>query len=188
MRIGYVRVSSAGQNVERQIEQLEQYGIEKWFVDKVSGKDFERPEYQTMFQFVREGDEIYVVDWSRFGRSLVDCLKQLELLQEKQVRVVSLKEGFDTGDAQGKFMMTIILAFNEMERTLIKERQAEGIAIAKRKGTVYKGRKKKPLPLNWKLIVELFDNKAISLKEACQRANMSPTTFYKYRNETLFKE
>lgn len=180
MNIGYVRVSSVSQNIDRQIEALKQYNIDKWFIDKVSGKDFNRPQYQEMLSFVREGDTIHVSDWSRFGRSLVDVLKQLEIFKKKNVKVISIKENIDFDNPQGQFMMTIILAFNEMERTLIRERQAEGIAIAKAKGK-YKGRPKKRLADNWKEIITQYNNNEIKLEYACDKIGVSKSTFYKLR-------
>jgi DNA invertase Pin-like site-specific DNA recombinase len=184
MNIGYVRVSSESQNIDGQTESLEKYNIDKWFVDKVSGKDFNRPSYQEMLAFVSEGDVIHVTDWSRFGRSLVDVLKQLELLKEKKVKIVSVKENIDFDTPQGEFMMTIILGFNQMERTLIRERQTEGIAIAKAKGK-YKGRPKKKLPGNWKEIINQYNKREINLVTACRSIGVSKSTFYKLRREVV---
>lgn len=140
MKIAYVRVSTVEQNEARQIEALEKYGIEKWFTEKVSAKDTNRPQLQQMLDFAREGDTIYIHDFSRLARSTKDLLDITERLQEKGIHLVSNKENIDTSTPTGKLMLTMIAAINEFERTNLLERQKEGIAIAKRNG-VYSGRK-----------------------------------------------
>ena len=140
MVVAYVRVSTETQNEARQVEALEKYGIEKWYVEKVSGKNTEREQLQLLLDFVREGDEVYVMDFSRLSRSVQDLLNIVDLLNKKKVRLVSLKENLDTSTATGKLMLTMIGAISEFERENILERQREGIAIAKREGK-YKGRK-----------------------------------------------
>ena len=140
MKIAYVRVSTVEQNEARQIEALEKYGIEKWFTEKVSAKDANRPQLQQMLDFAREGDTIYIHDFSRLARSTKDLLDITERLQEKGIHLVSNKESIDTSTPTGKLMLTMIAAINEFERTNLLERQREGIAIAKRNG-VYSGRK-----------------------------------------------
>lgn len=140
MKIAYVRVSSADQNEARQVEALKKYDIEKWFVEKVSGKDMNRPELQRLLEFAREGDTVYVKDFSRLARSTKDLLELVERFKEKNIHLVSLKENLDTSTATGKLMLTMIAAINEFERENILERQREGIALAKQRGA-YKGRK-----------------------------------------------
>ncbi len=140
MKIAYVRVSSADQNEARQVEALKEYDIEKWFIEKVSGKDMNRPELQRLLEFSREGDTVYVKDFSRLARSTKDLLELVERFKEKNIHLVSLKENLDTSTATGKLMLTMIAAINEFERENILERQREGIALAKQRGA-YKGRK-----------------------------------------------
>ena len=140
MNIGYVRVSTIDQNEARQVEALKKYGIEKWYSEKVSGKDLNRPKLQEMLDFVREGDTIYIHDFSRISRSVKDLLSLIDLLEAKKVHLVSVKENLDTSTPAGRLMLTMIGAINEFERANLLERQAEGIAIAKAKGK-YKGRK-----------------------------------------------
>ena len=140
MKIAYVRVSSADQNEARQVEALKKYDIEKWYVEKVSGKDMNRPELQRLLEFAREGDTVYVKDFSRLARSTKDLLELVERFKEKNIHLVSLKENLDTSTATGKLMLTMIAAINEFERENILERQREGIALAKQRGA-YKGRK-----------------------------------------------
>ena len=138
--VAYVRVSSVDQNESRQIEALEKYNISKWFKEKVSGKNIkDRQMLLSMLDWVREGDTVYVLDFSRLARSTKDLLQLIERMKDKQVRIVSLKENFDTNTPTGKLMLTMMAAINEFERQNLLERQKEGIAIAKRKGK-YKGR------------------------------------------------
>lgn len=140
MKVAYIRVSTVEQNTARQEEALKGLGIEKFFIEKVSGKNMDRPKLQEMLSYVREGDTCYCVDFSRMARSCQDLLSICELCEKKSVRLVSLKENFDTSTPQGRLMLTIIAAINSFERENLLERQREGIAIAKAQGK-YKGRK-----------------------------------------------
>ena len=140
MNIGYVRVSTVEQNEARQLESLKGYDIDKWYTEKVSGKDLNRPKLQEMLDFVREGDTIFIHDFSRISRSVKDLLSLIDLLEAKKVHLVSVKENLDTSTPAGRLMLTMIGAINEVERANLLERQREGIAIAKAKGK-YKGRK-----------------------------------------------
>ncbi len=153
MNVAYIRVSTIDQNEERQIEGLERFHIEKWFTEKVSGKDTNRPELQNMLEYVREGDTVYVHDFSRLARSTKDLLDIVERLKEKKVHLVSNKENIDSSTPQGKLMLTMIGAIAEFERCNMLERQREGIAIKKEKDKhlpleqrTYKGRKPKDIP------------------------------------------
>lgn len=134
MRVAYVRVSTIEQNEARQLEGLEKYNIEKWFTEKVSGKNTNRPQLLALLDFVREGDTVYIHDFSRLARSTKDLLELVELFREKGVTLVSNKENIDTSTPTGKLMLTMIAAINEFERTNMLERQREGIEIAKREG------------------------------------------------------
>ena len=140
MNIGYVRVSTVEQNEARQLESLKGYDIDRWYTEKVSGKDLNRPELQKMLDFAREGDTIFIHDFSRISRSVKDLLSLIDTLEAKKVHLVSVKENLDTSTPAGRLMLTMIGAINEFERANLLERQREGIAIAKAKGK-YKGRK-----------------------------------------------
>ena len=144
-KVAYVRVSTAEQNEARQREALAVRGIDKWFIEKASGKNTDRPEFQKMLDWVREGDTIYIHDLSRIARSTKDLLELLDVLREKGVALVSDKESIDTSTATGKLLVTMVAAINEFERANLLERQREGIAIAKREGK-YKGRKAVTVP------------------------------------------
>ena len=132
--IAYVRVSTAEQNETRQKEALKKYDIDKWFIEKASGKDTNRPRLQEMLEYIREDDTVYVEEFSRLGRSTADLLNTVQQIEDVGAKFVSLKENFDTKTPTGKLQMTMMAAIAEFERSMILERQREGIAIAKREG------------------------------------------------------
>ena len=143
--IAYVRVSTAEQNETRQKEALKKYDIDKWFIEKASGKDTNRPRLQEMLEYIREDDTVYVEEFSRLGRSTADLLNTVQQIEDVGAKFVSLKENFDTKTPTGKLQRTMMAAIAEFERSMILERQREGIAIAKREGK-YKGRKAVSVP------------------------------------------
>lgn len=138
--LGYVRVSTVEQNEARQVEALEKRGIDKWFIEKVSGKNMDRPKLCEMLDYAREGDTVLIHDLSRISRNLADLLTLLKDFERRGISLVSLHESIDTSTPMGKLTLSIIGAINEFERANLLERQREGIAIAKRAGK-YKGRK-----------------------------------------------
>ena len=140
MLVGYVRVSSVDQNEGRQLETMKKYGVERVYSEKISAKDTNRTELQSMLDFVREGDTVVIHDFSRLARSTKDLLEIVELLNDKKVNLISSKENIDSSTPTGKLMLTMIGAINEFERANLLERQREGIALAKKEGK-YKGRK-----------------------------------------------
>ena len=182
MLVGYARVSTVTQNEDRQMEALKKYGCEKIFLDKLSGKDTKRPELQKMMDFVREGDTVIVTEFSRFSRSTKDLLSLVEQLTEKNVEFKSLKENVDTTTSSGKLVLTIFAALSEFERSVILERQAEGIAIAKAKGKKL-GRKKKVI--NDDKLVEMYNewkDNYIYQKKIMKEFGISRTTLNKHLN------
>lgn len=142
--VAYVRVSSLDQNEARQVEALTPYNIDKWFCEKKSGKNtVDRTQFQLMMDYVREGDTVFIHDFSRLARSTKDMLEIVERLNTMGVHLISNKEKFDTSTPQGKFFLTVLAALVEFERTNLLERQREGIEIAKRAGKYKGGHKKK---------------------------------------------
>lgn len=144
MNVAYIRVSTAEQNEARQLQAMERYGIEKFFTEKVSGKNTNRPKLQELLDFVRAGDTVHIHDLSRLARNTADLLNIIELLTAKGVALVSNKESIDTGTPTGRLFITIIGAIAEFERANLLERQREGIAIAQAEGK-YKGGKRKQI-------------------------------------------
>lgn len=179
MKIAYVRVSTVEQNESRQVEALKKHGIEKWFTEKVSAKDINRPKLQEMLEFAREGDTIYIHDFSRLARSTSDLLNIVEQMNNKGIHLVSNKENIDTSTPTGKLMLTMIGAINEFERANLLERQREGIAIAKRDGK-YKGRK--PVNISNDTLKELYKmylSRKITKSEMAEKLQVSRPTLDK---------
>ena len=177
MKIGYVRVSTEGQNTARQELLMQELGVDQVYIDRMSGKSTDRPELIKMMGFVREGDTVVVESISRFARNTQDLLRLVEQLTAKNVEFVSKKEAIDTTTPTGKFMLTIFGAVAELEREYILQRQREGIAIAKANG-VYKGRKPIQRP-EFASVVADWQHGSITAVEAMKRLNMKPSTFYR---------
>jgi len=177
MKIGYIRISTTDQNTARQEVLMQELGVEQVYIDRMSGKNTDRPELKRMLGFVREGDVVIVESISRFARNTKDLLELVEQLTSKQVEFISKKEAIDTTTPTGKFMLTVFGAVAELEREYILQRQKEGIAIAKEKG-VYKGRKPIEHP-KFNEVVSLWKSGNITATEAMKRLDMKPTTFYR---------
>lgn len=139
--IGYIRVSSIEQNECRQLESIK---VDKLFTDKASGKDSDRPELKLLLDYVRDGDTVIVHSLDRLARNLDDLRKIVQILNAKEVKVQFIKENLIfTGEdsPMSNLLLSVMGAFAEFERSIIRERQMEGIALAKKRG-VYKGRKR----------------------------------------------
>ncbi len=176
-KIGYVRVSTTDQNTERQLDGLK---LDRVFTDKISGKSVDRPHLQEMLRFVREGDHLFVHSMDRLARNLIDLRQMVQDLTTKGVKVTFVKEGlvFNGDDAaMSVLLLSVMGAVAEFERSIIRERQAEGIRIAKTKG-VYKGRK-----------VSLTDKQAeeVRQKVAAGIPKSKVAREYKCSRETLYK-
>ena len=179
MKIGYVRVSTTEQNTARQEVLMKKLGVDKIFIDKVSGKDKKRPQLQEMMSFIREGDTLIVESISRFARNTKDLLELTEKLTEKGVEFISQKESIDTSTPSGKFMLTVFAALAQMEREVLLERQREGIEEAKKLGK-YKGRK--PIAVDEDLFAEqyrLWKNGETQPKYMMRVLGLKPATFYR---------
>lgn len=185
---GYVRISDKSQNQARQVEALSALGISERdiFIDKQSGKDFNRPQYQALKQCLREGDVLHIKSIDRFGRNSKEIKKEWEeITQDIKADIVVLDMPLlDTRqhkDLLGNFISRLVLEVlsfvSEHERNSIKIRQAEGIAIAKSNG-VYKGRKRKDTP-NFNELYIKWQGGSISALEACRQLDISSPTFYR---------
>lgn len=176
--VGYIRVSSEDQNIDRQLEGVE---TDKLFIEKVSGKDTQRPELMAMLDYVREGDTVVVHSLDRLARNLDDLRSLVQDITSKSVKIQFVKESLIfTGDdsPMSTLLLSVMGAFAEFERSLIRERQREGIAIAKKKG-VYKGRKPS---LTDRQVVELkhLAQSGVSKAELARRYEVSRETIYQY--------
>ena len=185
---GYVRVSTVDQNEDRQLIALRNFGVERIFLDKMSGKDFNRPQYLSMVRRLREGDLLVVASIDRLGRNYKDIQQQWQILtRDRKVDIVVLDMPLlDTRkhkDLMGTFIADLVLQVLSFvahtEREFIRKRQAEGIAAAKRKG-VHCGREPKQPPDNFEEVVKGWRKKLYSGKEAARRLGVSRTYLYKY--------
>ena len=178
MKVAYIRVSTVEQNEARQMEAMKGFGIDKYFIDKKSGKNADRPQLQAMLNFVREGDTVYIHSLDRLARSTQDLLNIVEQLQAKGVELHSDKDAIDSNTPTGKLMLTMIAAINQFERENLLERQREGIAIAKEQGK-YKGRKQ-VRPDAWEEAYAKYKAREIkSISELAKILNISRPTVYK---------
>ena len=185
---GYIRVSSKDQKEDRQQIALKEVGVElqNIYVDKQSGKDFNRPQYKKMLRKLRKDDLLYIKSIDRLGRNYEEILQQWRILtKEKGVDIVVLDMPLlDTRrgkDLMGTFLSDMVLQVlsfvAENERTNIKQRQAEGIAAAKAQGIKF-GRPPLPLPDNFYKVHKAWRSKKITLKQAAEACNMPVGTFY----------
>ena len=177
MKIGYIRVSTQEQNTIRQEVLMKSLGVDEIYIDRMSGKNANRPELQKMMEYVRKGDTVIVESISRFARNTRDLLELVEKLTAKGVEFVSRKEAIDTTTPTGKFMLTVFGAVAELEREYILQRQREGIAIAKEQGK-YKGRKPFDAP-EFEQVTARWKSGAITAAEAMRTLHMTKTTFYR---------
>jgi len=176
--IGYIRVSSCDQNISRQLEGV---ALDRVFIDKASGKDTSRPELENLKQFARDGDTVVVHSMDRLARNLDDLRQIVRMLTRKGAKIQFVKESltFSGEDSPlANLLLSVMGAFAEFERSLIRERQMEGIALAKQRGA-YHGRKR---TLSGADISELFNRVAAGEKKAkiARDFNISRETLYKY--------
>ncbi len=191
MKYGYVRVSSQSQNIDRQMEEMYKVGLtnELIFIDKQSGKDFERTNYKLLKSSLRKGDLLIVKSIDRLGRNydmIINEWKDITKVIEADIFVIDfplLDTRTDDKNLVGKFISDIVLQVlsfvAQNERENIRKRQAEGIKIAKAKG-VHMGRPKYKLPDNFEEVVNMFHRKEITNVNAAKLLNMARGTFLKY--------
>ena len=177
-RIGYVRVSTTDQNPERQIEGVE---LDKMFTDRASGKDTQRPQLDALLTYVREGDMVIVHSMDRLARNLDDLRRLVQQLTRRGIGVMFMKENLTfTGEdsPMANLLLSVMGAFAEFERALIRERQIEGIALAKKRGA-YRGRKKILSP---EQVAELQRRAASGERKSAlaREYNISRETLYQY--------
>ena len=177
--IGYVRVSTQEQNEDRQLTIMAQYKADKVFTEKISGKNTDRPQLKKMLEYVREGDTLVIESYSRLARSTKDLINLVEQLKAKGVNLISTKENIDTSTPQGRLMFTIFAGLAEFERECTLQRQAEGIAEAKKRG-VYKGRQRIEVDTDtFKCVYDDWKQGKITARTAMQKLGLSANTFYR---------
>lgn len=177
----YIRVSSKEQNTVRQEIKAKEFNIpiENVYIEKASGKNIlDRPVLNNLMAALRSGDKLIVDSISRFARNTKDLLELVELLNKQNIQFVSLKESIDTKTPTGLFMLTVFGAVAQLERDYLKERQAEGIAVAKEEGK-YKGRKATDYPKNWDKYYKMMKSGDMKGVDVMKVLELKKTTFYK---------
>jgi len=185
MIIGYARVSTDIQCLDRQLDALKQYGIEELFTEKITGTKASRPELDKVKIVARQGDTIVIESLSRLGRSTKDLLSLISDFQGKGIKVVSLKENIDTTTATGKLITTLLSAICEFERDTTVQRTKEGLASARARGR--KGGRPKANVKNVEKAIKLYNAKVHSIKEICTITGISQATLYRELKSRLFQ-
>ncbi|MDD3231038.1 MAG: recombinase family protein [Oscillospiraceae bacterium] len=173
-RIGYARVSTQEQNLDRQLDNLKAQGCEPIYQDKITGTKASRPALDQMMQALREGDTLVIDSFSRLSRSTKDLLDMVERLQAMGVQLVSLKEKLDTTTATGKMMLTMLSALSQFERDIIAERTKEGLKAAKARGR--NGGRPKADEAKVQRALELHALDKYSIKEISELTGVSTAT------------
>ena len=182
-KIGYVRVSSQDQNQERQIQQLNEIGMDMIYQEKVSGANMNREQLQIMLNEIQTGDAIYVTDLTRITRSTQDLFLLIDQIKSKNADLISLKDTWldlSEDNPYSQFLITVMAGVNQLERDLIRMRQREGIEIAKKEGK-FKGRVKKyhknHAGMNY--CIKLYKEGNMTVKKICQITSISRSSLYR---------
>lgn len=174
---GYARVSTEQQNLDRQIDMLEKYGVDRIYNEKMTGTKRNRPELEKLLERLTEGDTVVVESLSRLGRSTKDLIWLMETFNDKGVNLVSLKESIDTTSSTGKLLFTLMSALAQFERDVIADRTREGIASARARGR--KGGRPKSDSEKLKMAVKLYNSKQYSIKEIEKMTGIKKDTLYR---------
>ena len=180
-KIGYARVSTADQNLERQLDLLRQYGVDYIFQEKMSGTKRDRPELNKLLAHITEGDTVVIESLSRLGRSTKDLIELVELLKEKNVQLVSLKEAIDTSTPTGILLFTLMSAMAQFERDVIAERTQEGLKAARARGR--KGGRPKCDSRKLQQAIKLYESKQHTVAEIEELTGIKKATLYRSLRE-----
>jgi len=181
MVIGYARVSTTDQNLDRQTDALKNAGVEKLFTEKVTGKKADRPELMKLIDQLRDGDVVVISELTRLSRSTKDLFSIVELIQSKGAEIKSLKETWlDTTTPQGALMMTIFAGLSQFEADLTAQRTREGLAAARARGRF--GGRPKTSDENRTRALKMYDG-GFSVDEVCKSCSISKSTLYNFINE-----
>ena len=178
MTIGYARVSTIEQNLDRQLDSLGEHGAEKIFTEKVTGKKTDRPELMKMIEHLRDGDVVIISELTRLSRSTKDLFAIVEQIQSRGANMRSLKETWlDTTTPQGKLMFTIFAGLSQFEADLTAQRTREGLAAARARGRV--GGRPKTSSDKISMALKMYDSKDFSVAEICTSCNIGKATLYR---------
>lgn len=185
-KIGYARVSTSGQNLDSQLDDLKRAGCSKVFADRVSGVKESRPEWNKLLEYLRHGDTLVITELSRMSRSLMHLLQTVKILEERGINLQSLRENINTSTATGRAFISIMGAINQMERELKAERAAAGRAAAKARGRTG-GRPKTDLTKLEQARI-LYENSNQTAAEICKAIGIGRRTFFSYLAEVRSSE
>lgn len=174
---GYARVSTEAQNLDRQLDALEKYGVDMIYNEKMSGTKKNRPELTKLLDRITEGDTVVVESLSRLGRSTKDLIELTEIFQSKGVNLVSLKESIDTNSPTGKLLFTLMSAIAQFERDVIADRTREGLKAARARGRT--GGRPRADPEQVKKAVKLYKTEQYSVKEIEELTGIKKSTLYR---------
>ena len=180
MIYGYARVSTSDQNLDRQQDALHSYGIDKLYCEKLSGTKKSRPELDRLLKDLREGDTVVIESLSRLGRSVKNLSELMEIFNEKNIRLVSLKETIDTTSSTGRLLFTILSSLAQFERDVLVERTNEGLAAARARGRTG-GRPSSDEKAVHKAVA-LYKTKQYTLTEIKEITGVSKSTLYRSIN------
>ena len=175
---GYARVSTRQQDLIRQLDMLDKYNCTEILTEKMSGTKSNRPELVRLKDKIRPGDTVVVESFSRLGRSTKDLIELVEYFESKGVKLISIKESFDTATPHGKLMLTVFQAFSQFERDLIAQRTNEGLASARARGR--NGGRPRVKDKNIEKALKLYNSKDYSIAEIVQMSGVSQATLYRY--------
>ncbi len=178
MVYGYARVSTRQQDLSRQLDLLDRYECNKIYTEKISGVRANRPELNKLKKRVKENDKIIIESFSRLGRSTKDLIDLVYFFEKKGVKVISIKENFDTQTPQGKLMMTVFQAFSQFERDIIVERTKEGLESARARGKI--GGRPRIDPALIQHALHLYQKEGKAVVDICAQTGLKRSTFYRY--------
>lgn len=178
MVYGYARVSTRQQDLSRQLDLLDRYECNKIYTEKISGVRANRPELNKLKKRVKENDKIIIESFSRLGRSTKDLIDLVYFFEKKGVKVISIKENFDTQTPQGKLMMTVFQAFSQFERDIIVERTKEGLESARARGNI--GGRPRIDPALIQHALHLYQKEGKAVVDICAQTGLKRSTFYRH--------
>jgi len=178
---GYARVSTESQNLDRQLDALQKYGVDHIYNEKLTGTKRERPELDKMLDRMTEGDVVVVESLSRLGRSTKDLIELTEIFQSKGVNLVSLKESINTNTPTGRLLFTLMSAIAQFERDVIADRTREGLNAARARGRIG-GRPKTNIDAV-KKAVKLYNTGQYTIKEIEELTGVKKDTLYRNMKE-----
>ncbi|AOA04114.1 recombinase family protein [Carnobacterium maltaromaticum] len=180
MIFGYARVSTEDQNLNLQIDELTQHGIDKLFQEKVTGSKRDRPQLEDMVKGLREGDSVVIYKLDRISRSTKHLIELSETFEELGVNFISIQDNVDTSTSMGRFFFRVMASLAELERDITIERTKSGLEAARARGK--KGGRPSKASQSIELALKMYDSKQYSIKQILEASKLSKTTLYRYLN------